>query len=63
MKFNFPFTSSSLQNHIDNKSYHAFKDFENPLDIKAHAQKLAPIIDCAFFLQFNEFKKITNIAL
>ncbi len=62
MTWKFPFESTNLKDHIDDISYGLFKDFDKE-DIKERAKLLAPIIEAAFYLIFNEYKKIANVTL
>lgn len=49
---------------MDEISYSLFKDFEKlENDILNRTKKLAPILELAFFLEFNQLKKIANVVL
>jgi len=62
MKFIFPFTSDVLKDHVDEKSYELFKEF-NTQDVRENARKLAPLLDAGFFLDIKNFRKICNVTL
>ncbi|EGR27967.1 hypothetical protein IMG5_185500 [Ichthyophthirius multifiliis] len=62
MNYKFPFESDILKDHIDEKSYELFKQF-NTSDIKENAKKLAPLLDAGFFLDIKKFRKICNVTL
>lgn len=54
--------SNDLKDYIDEKSYAVFKEQlkcdkipNKPVELEAHAEKIAPIIDLAFTIRFNEF--------
>ncbi|KAL4510857.1 hypothetical protein ABPG72_005011 [Tetrahymena utriculariae] len=62
MKYTFPFQSDVLKDHIDEKSYELFKEY-NTSDIKENARRLAPLLDAGFFLDIKLFRKICNVTL
>lgn len=62
MTYIFPFKSDILKEHIDEKSYELFKEY-NTADVRENARKLAPHLDAGFFLDIKKFRKICNVTL